>query len=100
MTPELNQPFPIAYAAIEKATQAAGFTMASDALTGSLLRTLAASKPSGRFLELGTGTGLSASWILDGMDADSILISIDNDDKFLAIAEQFLGTDNRLQLIC
>lgn len=73
--------------------------MASDLLTGSLLRTLAASKPSGKFLELGTGTGLSTSWILDGMDSESSLISIDNDPKFLEIAERFLGMDERLQLI-
>jgi predicted O-methyltransferase YrrM len=35
-----------------------GFTMASDAWTGALLRTLAAAKPGGSLLELGTGTGL------------------------------------------
>jgi predicted O-methyltransferase YrrM len=74
--------------------------MASDALTCSLLKTLAVSKPAGRFLELGTGTGLSTSWILDGMDAASTLISIDNDARFLVIAQQFLGDDNRLELIC
>jgi hypothetical protein len=39
-------------------TRASGFTMASEPLTCSLLRTLAASKPSARFLELGSGTGL------------------------------------------
>ena len=99
MTPEISQPFPATYAAIEEPTRTAGFTMASDALTGSLLRTLAASKPSGRFLELGTGTGLSASWILDGMDADSSLISIDNDEKFLDIAKRNLGSDPRLELV-
>jgi len=35
-----------------------GFTMGSEPRTGALLRTLAASKPGGRFLELGTGTGV------------------------------------------
>lgn len=29
----------------------------SDSRTGALLKTLAASKPAGRFLEIGTGTG-------------------------------------------
>ena len=71
--------FPAAYAEIERATQQAGFTMASDPLTGSLLRTLAASKPGGRLLELGTGTGLSTAWILDGMDTAATLTSVDND---------------------
>jgi predicted O-methyltransferase YrrM len=99
MTEEINQPFPMAYNAINEETIASGFTMASDVMTCSLLRTLAASKPSGRFLELGTGTGLSTSWILDGMDAESSLISIDNDDKFLAVAKKFLGDDKRLEFI-
>ncbi|MEO5889815.1 MAG: class I SAM-dependent methyltransferase [Ferruginibacter sp.] len=99
MTEEINQSFPAAYTEIDEATKISGFTMASDVLTCSLLRTLAASKPTGKFLELGTGTGLSTSWILDGMDGQSSLISIDNDPAFLAIAEQFLGGDERLNLI-
>jgi predicted O-methyltransferase YrrM len=99
MTEEINQKFPKAYIDIEKETRISGFTMASDVLTGSLLRTLAASKPSGKFLELGTGTGLSTSWILDGMDLGSSLISIDNEPKFLKIAKSFLGDDRRLMII-
>lgn len=99
MTEEINQVLPETYAAIREATQASGFTMASDIMTCSLLRTLAASKPSGKFLELGTGTGLSTAWILDGMDADSTLISIDHDQNFLDIAIQFLASDMRLKLI-
>jgi predicted O-methyltransferase YrrM len=100
MTHTINQPFPSAYKSIDEATKQSGFTMASDVLTCSLLRTLAASKPAGKFLELGTGTGLSASWILDGMDVDSSLTSVDNDPKFLEIAESFLGSDKRLSLVC
>ena len=69
-----------------------GFIMASDILTCSLLRTLAASKPSGKFLELGTGTGLSTSWILDGMDTGSSLISLDNNESCLAIAQTYSRT--------
>ncbi|MHA4811552.1 O-methyltransferase [Flavitalea flava] len=96
----INQPFPKAYPAIAEATSQSGFTMASDVLTCSLLRTLAVSKPGGRFLELGTGTGFSTSWILDGMDAGSTLVSIDNDPVFLEIAQQFLGSDPRMELVC
>lgn len=88
------------YNAIAEATISEGFSMASDKLTGSLLCTLAASKPKAKLLEFGTGTGLSTSCILEGMDEDSSLISIDNDEKFLAIARQFLSDDKRLQLIC
>ena len=99
MTEEINQPLPKTYDAIVKATELAAFTMASDILTCSLLRTLAASKPLSRFLELGTGTGLSTSWILDGMDNNSTLISIDNELMFLEIAKNNLGFDNRLTLV-
>lgn len=99
MTEEINQQFPEAYIDIDEATKISGFTMASDVLTCSLLRTLATSKPSGKFLELGTGTGLSTSWILDGMDYNSSLISIDDEPAFLEIAKRFLGNDNRLNLI-
>jgi predicted O-methyltransferase YrrM len=99
MTEEINQALPKAYKKIMEATAASGFTMASDVLTCSLLRTLAASKPGGKMLELGTGTGLSASWILDGMDAQSSLVSVDNDPAFLQIASQFLKDDQRLQLV-
>jgi len=99
MTHEINQPIPQSYFAIDQATKESGFTMASDILTCSLLRTLAASKPSGKFLELGTGTGLSTSWILSGMDSSSTLISFDNDEALLAIAKQHLGDDKRLNLV-
>ena len=94
----INQRLPKAYNDIDAATKSSGFTMASDMLTCSLLRTLAASKPSGKFLELGTRTGLSTSWILDGMDKESTLVSIDNDPLFLKIASDKLGFDDRLSL--
>ncbi|AWL10470.1 hypothetical protein HME7025_02630 [Aquirufa nivalisilvae] len=90
---------PPAYLDIQEKTRVSGFSMASDVLTGSLLRTLAASKPASNFLELGTGTGLSTSWMLDGMDQKSTLTSIDNDDAFLSIAREYLGSDSRLELV-
>lgn len=99
MTENINITYPEKYSAIAEATKASGFTMASDVMTCSLLRTLAASKPAGKFLELGTGTGLSASWILDGMDTASSLISIDNDPQFLQIARSYLEKDSRLTLV-
>lgn len=99
MIEEINQTVPEAYFSINRATKENGFTMPSDILACSFLRTLAASKPSGAFLELGTGTGLSTAWILDGMDTTSRLISLDNDATLLAIAHEHLGEDRRLQLV-
>jgi predicted O-methyltransferase YrrM len=100
MTEAINQTFPPAYKSIDEQTKKCGFTMASDVLTCSLLRTLAASKPGGKCLELGTGTGLSSSWILDGLNDTATLTSIDNDPAVLEIAKAHLGSDSRLQLIC
>ena len=89
---------PPAYEKIKEATDELRFGMASDVDTGRLLRTLAASKPSGRFLELGTGTGLATAWIADGLDESSSLISIDNDEVLLNVAEKYIN-DRRVEII-
>ena len=95
---ERFDPLPQPFLNIQKATKASGFNMASDLAACNLLRTLAGTKPGGAFLELGTGTGLSTAWILDGMDEDSTLTSIDFDEDVLAIARENLGKDKRLFL--
>jgi predicted O-methyltransferase YrrM len=77
-------------------SEALGFRMASDLLTGSLLRTLAATKPAGKLLEIGTGTGIATSWLLDGMDQESQLITIDQDAEVVSVAKKYLGHDNRV----
>jgi predicted O-methyltransferase YrrM len=84
---------PARLAAIQAETEALGFNMASEPQTGALLRALAASKPAGTLLELGTGTGLSAAWLLNGMDANASLISVDTDSAAQAIAQRHLGHD-------
>lgn len=90
---------PNSYTKILKETEQRGFTMPSDLKTCSLLKTLVASKPFGNFLELGTGTGLSTSWMLDGMDSASVLTSVDNDSNFQEIAHKYLRKDHRLTLV-
>ena len=89
---------PVQYENIAEATKAIDFNMASDMQTGSLLKTLAASKPSGRILELGTGTGLATSWIIDGMDQASRLITIENNGLLLDIARRALN-DIRVEFV-
>jgi predicted O-methyltransferase YrrM len=82
--------------AIQRDSVAAGFSMASEERTGALLRTLAASKPAGAMLELGTGTGISTAWILDGMSARASLITVESDIRFAEIARRHLGADRRI----
>jgi len=80
-------------------TRALGFEMSSEPRVGALLRVLAASKPGGRILELGTGTGISAAWLLDGMDRDAQLISVDTNADSQTVALDILGSDPRLKLV-
>ena len=86
--------------AIEGETERLGFPMASERQTGALLRTLVASKPGGQILELGTGTGLSGCWLLDGMDMASTLQTVDNDETVLDVARRYLGKDPRITITC
>jgi predicted O-methyltransferase YrrM len=87
---------PAAWHHIEARTAALGFDMPSDARTGALLRALAASKPQGRLLELGTGTGLATACLLAGMDHASRLVSVDNEARWQAVARDLLGADRRV----
>ena len=80
--------------------QEIGFTMPSDRQIGALLKTLIASKPGGSFLELGTGIGLSLSWMIDGMDTESHLISVDNDPKLIDIVTAYFGGNKQVDLVC
>ncbi|MBS1805764.1 MAG: class I SAM-dependent methyltransferase [Acidobacteria bacterium] len=90
---------PIAIEQIEARSKDLDFGMASDPRTGALLATLASSKPGGRFLELGTGTGIATAWLLAGMDAASSLVSVDVRPEFQAVAKEILGRDPRLTLV-
>ena len=87
---------PEALRAILDATSKLGFGMASEPKTGAFLAALAASKPGGNLLELGTGTGLGTAWILAGMDADSKLETVDTDAEVVAVAREHLGGDARV----
>ncbi len=91
---------PPSYTAIKNQTAAIGFTMPSDLYVGTLLKTLATSKTGGRFLELGTGTGLSLAWLVNGMDEAARIISVDNNPEVLKIASQAFDNDERVTTVC
>ncbi|GCE10311.1 O-methyltransferase [Tengunoibacter tsumagoiensis] len=84
---------------LELTTKDTGYTMTSDSVIGSLLRTLVASKPAGVFLELGTGTGMGTAWLLDGMDAQSHLITLDSNENVSTIAKRYLSKDARVTIL-
>lgn len=73
--------------------------MRTDLLAGELIQTLISSKINGDFLELGTGMGISTTWMLNGMDEESKLTSIDNNPELIEIVSNVLGNDSRLKLI-
>jgi predicted O-methyltransferase YrrM len=95
MNDEVNRT-PAACDAILKDTKALDFTMASESRVGALLAVLAASKPGGRLLELGTGTGHGTAWLLSGMDFESRLDTVDADANVVAVAQRHLGSDARI----
>jgi predicted O-methyltransferase YrrM len=78
------------------AASAIGFRFSSEPQVGSLLRTLAASKPTGQLLELGTGVGIGAACLLAGMDPRSTLITVENDKTLMEIAKRSLANDPRV----
>ena len=88
------------YQEIQAASEQIGFNMPSDLQTGSLLKTLVASKPRASILELGTGTGLALCWLVEGMDENSQITTVDNSEELLAIAQKFFGSDNRINIVC
>jgi predicted O-methyltransferase YrrM len=91
---------PIHYEQVKSASEALQFNMLSDLKTGSLLRTLAASKGNGRFLELGTGTGLSLTWLAEGAGPSAEIISVDNSEVFQEVAAKVFRKDERIRFFC
>lgn len=91
--------FPQSYNKILEVTNDLGFNQLSDGRMGSLLSTLCASKVNGTFLELGTGTGLCTSWMLQGMSALSKLITVENDRSLIDVAKKYLGDDPRIEFV-
>ncbi|MEL6303506.1 MAG: SAM-dependent methyltransferase [Bacteroidota bacterium] len=85
---------------LQDLTQELGFSMSSDMGIQCLLQSLCASKPNGIFLELGTGTGLSLVHMLHSIDAESRVISLDNDPMLIDSVRNILIDEKRLELLC
>ncbi|MGW1979551.1 O-methyltransferase [Streptomyces sp. NPDC001889] len=90
---------PAALPALRAQAEAAGFIMSSEDRTGALLAALAAARPSGRILELGTGVGEGTTWLLSGMDHGSRLTSVELDPAVQTFAREQLGADPRVTFV-
>jgi predicted O-methyltransferase YrrM len=91
---------PLIYPIIQDKCEEIGFETPADILVGTLLKSLIASKPTGNFLELGTGLGHSLAWMVDGMDDSSQLTSIDNVPSLTRIVSEWFGLDHRVNILC
>ncbi|WP_165984605.1 class I SAM-dependent methyltransferase [Streptomyces sp. YIM 98790] len=90
---------PAALRAIAAEAERAGFPYSSDRSTGALLATLAAAKPGGRILELGTGLGAGACWLLSGMDRSARLVTVEAEAARREVAVRHLGDDPRADFV-
>ncbi|CAL9354131.1 tRNA 5-hydroxyuridine methyltransferase [Streptomyces sp. enrichment culture] len=91
--------FPAALPALRTAAREAGFTMSCEERTGSLLAALAAARPGGRVLELGTGVGEGTAWLLSGMDGAARLVTVELDAAVQEVARERLGSDPRVTFV-
>lgn len=64
---------------------------AVDPAAGAVLRMLAATTRAKAVVELGTGTGVSALWLLRGMRDDGVLTSVDSEAEHQRLAKLSLG---------
>lgn len=90
---------PKQYENIIKKSREIHFEMYSQEDLGILLRFLTASKKEAHVLELGTGTGLSLSLILEGLGKKGKVVSVEKEAQYLELANSFFGEDKRLKLV-
>lgn len=75
-----------------------GFDASSTPEVGGLLTALAASKPGGTFLELGTGAGLGTASLLNGMSETARLVTIELSEVLSGAAQEEI-TDPRVEWV-
>lgn len=90
---------PEKYKSIIEKSQEIHFEIYSQEDLGILLCFLIASKKEAWVLELGTGTELALYWILDGLGAKGIVVSVEKEAQYLKLAASFFAEDSRFQLV-
>jgi predicted O-methyltransferase YrrM len=66
---------------------------------GAVLAVLAAGHPGGRIAEIGTGYGVGAAWLLSGMDASAVMVTVEADKERASAARDILSVDHRVTSI-
>ena len=77
--------------------------VAVSAGAGAVLRTFAAAVDAKNVVEIGTGAGVSALWLLEGMNEEGVLTSVDSEAEHQLIAKDAISqsgiSPNRVRLI-
>jgi len=73
--------------------------LSSEPWSGALLRTLVATKPGGNILEVGSGVGVGAAWLLDGMDPTARLTTIELFPGLAKACRDILSADPRAEVV-
>lgn len=79
-----------------KSAEARGFGLSCEEMVGRLLATLASAvPPGGRVLELGTGAGVGAAWLVSGLGqrSDVTVLTLERDPELAAAAREFAWPD-------
>lgn len=95
--PHLDVPPPVRVTS--DAAARLGFGSSCSLETGRLLRSLAAMRPGGRLLELGSGTGVGAAWLLSGMDGAARLLTVEADPLRAETVWELLAADPRVTVL-
>ncbi|MCP2015373.1 putative O-methyltransferase YrrM [Deinococcus sp. HSC-46F16] len=98
-TPQALALPPLVARAVNSA-EAHGFPHSCSFETGRLLRTLAASRPGGRMLELGSGWGVGTAWLLSGLDTAAGLVTVDVTPACAEAVASLLAGDPRAEVRC
>jgi predicted O-methyltransferase YrrM len=77
----------------------AGFLLSCEPRTGGLLRTLAATKPGGRILEVGAGVGVGTAWLLAGMDDQATMVTLEIDEEAADIVRGLFAGEPQVEVV-
>ena len=66
---------------------------------GRLLAVLVSARPSGRFAEIGTGTGVGSAWIASAMGSEATLVTVELDADRAAAADRLFSEEPNVRVL-